>query len=134
MSSLLRLEGKQKMYSNAFRICIFYSVVPIHMGLKRLIRSYSPLAQSKTIPDSRPKWESLHPYSDQNGPKSIPFVAAQIYMAYIREYHSPCPGRARKAYMKYSQTSLYGHPLYTDTSLLRTVCFVPGERKPLHFL
>ena len=32
------------------------------------------------------------------------------------------------------QTSLYGHPLNTDTSLLRTVCFVPGERKPLHFL
>ena len=26
------------------------------------------------------------------------------------------------------------NPLNTDTSLLRTVCFVPGERKPLHFL
>ena len=25
-------------------------------------------------------------------------------------------------------------PLNTDTSLLRTVFFVPGERKPLHFL
>ena len=33
-----------------------------------------------------------------------------------------------------TQTSLYGHPLNTDTLLLRTVCFVPGERKPLHFL
>ena len=31
--------------------------------------------------------------------------------------------------MKYSQTPLYGHP-HTDTSLLRRVCFVPGERKP----
>ena len=32
----------------------------------------------------------------------------------------------------YSQTSLYaGHPLKTDTSLLRTVCFVPGERNLL---
>ena len=29
----------------------------------------------------------------------------------------------------YSQTSLN-----TDTSLLRAVCFVSGERKPLHFL
>ena len=26
---------------------------------------------------------------------------------------------------------LYGHPLSTDTSLLRTVCFVPWERKAL---
>ena len=25
-------------------------------------------------------------------------------------------------------------PANTDTSLLRTVPFVPGERKPLHFL
>ena len=30
---------------------------------------------------------------------------------------------------KYSQT-----PLNTDTSLLRTVCFVPGERKSLDFI
>ena len=28
----------------------------------------------------------------------------------------------------------FGHPLNMDTSLLRAVCFVPGERKPLHFL
>ena len=34
----------------------------------------------------------------------------------------------------YSQTPLYGHPLNMDSSLLRTVCFVPGIRKPLHFL
>ena len=26
------------------------------------------------------------------------------------------------------------NPFYTDTSLLRTVCFIPRERKPLHFL
>ena len=29
--------------------------------------------------------------------------------------------------LPYSQTPLNGHPLNTDTSLLRTVCFVPGE-------
>ena len=34
----------------------------------------------------------------------------------------------------YSQIPLYGHPFKTDTSLLRTVCFVSGERKPVHFL
>ena len=27
-----------------------------------------------------------------------------------------------------------GHPLNMDTSLLWTVCFVPEERKPSHFL
>ena len=31
-----------------------------------------------------------------------------------------------------SHTTLYGHPLKTDTSSLRTVFFVPRERKPLH--
>ena len=35
---------------------------------------------------------------------------------------------------KYSQSLLYGHPVDTGTSLLRTVCFAPGEKKPLHFL
>ena len=34
----------------------------------------------------------------------------------------------------YSHTPFYGHPIYTDISLLGTVCFVPGERKPLQFL
>ena len=34
----------------------------------------------------------------------------------------------------YSQTLLYGHPLIMDTLLSWTVCFVAGERKPLHFL
>ena len=29
---------------------------------------------------------------------------------------------------------LYEHPLNLDNSLLQTVYFVPGERKPLHFL
>ena len=34
----------------------------------------------------------------------------------------------------YSQTSRYGHPPKMDTLLLRTVCFVPWVRKPLHYL
>ena len=33
----------------------------------------------------------------------------------------------------YSQTLLYGHPLTMNTSLLWTVCFVPGERRPFIF-
>ena len=31
--------------------------------------------------------------------------------------------------LKYCQTPHYGHPLNTDTSLLRTVCFFPGDSK-----
>ena len=38
-------------------------------------------------------------------------------------------------YLLYSQTPLQsGNPLNTDISLLRTVGFVPGGRKPFHFL
>ena len=33
----------------------------------------------------------------------------------------------------YSPTPLYGHPLNMDTSLLRTVCFVPEEKSPYIF-
>ena len=33
----------------------------------------------------------------------------------------------------YSQTPLYGHPLNTDTSLLRTISFVPGEINSVTF-
>ena len=29
----------------------------------------------------------------------------------------------------YSETLLYGYKLNTDTSLLRTLCIVPGEKK-----
>ena len=32
-----------------------------------------------------------------------------------------------------SQSPLYGHSFYTHTSLLRTVCLLPGESNPLHF-
>ena len=37
-------------------------------------------------------------------------------------------------WLLYSQTLPYRHLLNTDTSLLQTVCFVRGKRKPLHFL
>ena len=48
----------------------------------------------------------------------------------------------RTVYSKYSMINLSTvkpcfkdtYLLYTDVSLLQTVCFVPGERKPLHFL
>ena len=36
--------------------------------------------------------------------------------------------------LRYSQTTLYGHLLNMDTSLLRTVCFVHEKREHLDFL
>ena len=55
-----------------------------YLELKRLIRSYTPIVPSKSIPDSRPKWVKSAP----NGVKTstIPSGAAHTYMGYIREY------------------------------------------------
>ena len=47
---------------------------------------------------------------------------------------SPFPFPFKRLPRRLSQTPLYGHPLNVDISLSRTVCSVPGERKPLHFL
>ena len=55
------------------------------MKLKRQIRSYIPVISSKNIPDSRSKWAKS---TNQNGAKTIPFGAAHIYTACIREYTS----------------------------------------------
>ena len=34
----------------------------------------------------------------------------------------------------HSQTPRYAHPLTEHGHLVITACFIPGERKPLHFL
>ena len=44
---------------------------------------------SKTIPDSRPNGQSLYPFSDDNGTKTLPDGVAHTYMAYIKEYPHP---------------------------------------------
>ena len=51
----------------------------------------------------------------------------------IQWYLQQPTNKDRKNIWKYSQIPLLGHPLNTNTSLLETVCFVPGERKCLHF-
>ena len=54
MSSLLRLERKQKIFQIHFEFAYFYFVL-IHLELKRQLHSYAPVVPSKTTPDSRPK-------------------------------------------------------------------------------
>ena len=93
MSTLLRLERKQKNSSNPFRIRIFL-FLSFSIGVKR-IRLYTPVVRSKTVPDSRPKWvKSVSvQFSDQNGAKTLPKggggVKANTYIAYIRDILDP---------------------------------------------
>ena len=49
---------------------------------------YALVVPLKTIPDFRPydNGQNLHPFSDQNGSKTIPFGAAHTYIADIGEY------------------------------------------------
>ena len=62
------------------------------MEMKRELRSYAPVVPTKTIPGLQSKMgQSLYPFSDQKGPKALPFGAAHTYMAYIREYPLPPP-------------------------------------------
>ena len=89
MSSLLRLERKQKNSSNPFRIRIFlfrsYS-----FGIETIstfIYFRSSLEKSYPILDQNGK--SVYPLSDQNSAKTPPFGATHTYIAYIRKYPPP---------------------------------------------
>ena len=55
MLSLLRLERKQKHYSNPFRIRIFF-FLSYSFGIEAINRFRHSVVPSKTISDSRPKW------------------------------------------------------------------------------
>ena len=93
MLSLLRLERKQKIYSNPFRICIFL-FLSYSFGIETintLIRSCSLL--KKTIHDSRPKWArgtlGFRPKRRKNQTR---LRVTHTCVAYIREYPPPPPG------------------------------------------
>ena len=59
----------------------YYSFCPLHLELKW---------QTRLI------WQSLYPFSGQNGEKKpTPFGAAHAYMAYIRKYPPPWPTCSR---------------------------------------
>ena len=55
MFSLLRLERKQKHYSNPFRIRIFF-FLSYSFGIEAINRFRHSVVPSTTISDSRPKW------------------------------------------------------------------------------
>ena len=97
MLSLLRLEHKQKNYSNPFWICLFFSFSLIWNWNDKRIHTLLQFPQKPyLIPDQN--GQSVHPFSDQRGAKTPPDGAAHTYMAYIRK--SP-PGRGVLPYMGY---------------------------------
>ena len=60
MLSLLRLERKQKNYSNLFRIRIFL-FLSYSFGIETINTFIHSVVPSKTIPDSRPNWAKFIP-------------------------------------------------------------------------
>ena len=89
MLSLLRLERKQTNSSKSFRIRIFlflsysFEIETINT----FIHSRSSLENHKPNPDQNE--QSVYPFSDQNGARTLPDGAAHTYIAYIREYPTP---------------------------------------------
>ena len=99
-------------FENFFNMFKFPTVIKSHLSKeKKLIKNsffqllLRPVYNSRTectyLPYFRTKWSKFIRYFRpilQSGLKSIPFGAAQIYMAYIREYPPPPPPhRATKA-------------------------------------
>ena len=57
--------------------------------MNTFVHSYEFPREPYPIPD--PNGQSLYPFLDQNGARTLPFGAAHTYKAYIREYPPP-PG------------------------------------------
>ena len=76
--------------SNSLRIRIFL-FLSYSFGIETINTFIHSLVPSKTTPDSlrfqtkMGKVQSVYPFSDQNGAKSLPDGAAYTYIAYIRE-------------------------------------------------
>ena len=69
MLSLLRLERKQKNYSNPFRIRIFL-FLSYSFGIETINTFILSCSSPKTIPDSRPKWAKFIPVFRQKRRKN----------------------------------------------------------------
>ena len=85
MLSLLRLERKQKNYSNPFRICLFL-FLSYSFGIEAMNTFIHSVVPYKTISDSRLKWAKCLPVFRPNSAKTLPDGAAHSHMAYIWEY------------------------------------------------
>ena len=86
MFSLLRLERKQTNSSDPLRIRIFF-FLSYSFGIETIntfMHSHSSPEHYHPLPNQN--GQSVYPFSDQNGAKTLPGGAAHTYIAYIREY------------------------------------------------
>ena len=79
-------NASQKDFLKSVRNLHISLLVSYSFGIETIICSYSPVVSSKQYPIPDQNGQSLYPFSDQNDAKIIPFKAAQICMAYIKEY------------------------------------------------
>ena len=89
MFSLLRLERKQTNSSDPLRIRIFF-FLSYSFGIETIntfMHSHSSPEHHHPLPNQN--GQSVYPFSDQNGAKTLPGGAAHTYIAYIREYPPP---------------------------------------------
>ena len=85
MLSLLRLERKQKNYSNPFRIRIFL-FLSYSFGIETINTFIHSVVPSKTIPDSRPKWtKCILVFRPKRLKNPTRWDGTYLY-GYIREY------------------------------------------------
>ena len=95
MSSFKRLERKQKIWSNTFRIRILLRRSYFYWNWNDKY-VHTRVVPSKIKPDSRPKWAKCIPLFRSNGPKTLPDGAARAtYMACSGKYPSSPPREAR---------------------------------------
>ena len=82
-------KGFLQSISNSHYIFLFLSYSFGIEAIKKFFHTRSSLENYTRFRDQTE--QSLYPFSDQKGPKTLPFGAAHTYMAYIREYPLPPP-------------------------------------------
>ena len=87
MSSLLRLEQQQKRFLKIQFEVSYFSAFPVIIWNwnDKYVHTLSWLPQ-KPNPIPEQNRQSLYSFSDQNASKTLPFVAAHTYIAYLRKY------------------------------------------------
>ena len=86
MSSLLELEHKQKIFSNAFRIFLFPSY---SFGIETINTFMRFRSSLKTIPDSRTKQAQGIPVFRPKRPKNTPLGVAHTYNGLYKVVPTP---------------------------------------------
>ena len=93
----LRLECKQKTLQSHFFEFAYFSFFLFIWNWKHKYVHTRPYFPRKPHPIPDQNGQSVYPFSDQKGPKTLPFGAAHTYMAHTGEY----PLEAFKSHMMF---------------------------------